>query len=221
MFVGCVITLTDCLRLVGYEVLMIQGQISIFELLEQSSNSNKNCQDCSAWIKGKCRDGEMRIESYPKCINKDKWRKRITKWEANEPAYQKWLKAPEETFIFSSQVERKELLDYMGVLARTEYHDAHHVCKQMPSNIRAWLNSCNENYFVFTEKGAMAGEQHDICPYCGANLKKNEGDVILFRKHEKYWVDHLYWDKPMHEKGELTPAEMFVHRAKHKKHFGN
>lgn len=200
---------------------MIQGQISIFELLEQSSNSNKSCKDCAAWINGKCRDSEMKVPDYPKCINKDKWRKRISKWEANEPIYQKWLKTPDETFIFAHQKERKELLNYMGVLAETEFEDAHHVCKQMPSNIHAWLNSCNENYFVFTEKGAMGGEQYDICPYCGANLKKNEGDVVLFKKKERYWIEHLYHDKPIHDHGELTPDEMSLYRAKFKEYFGH
>lgn len=200
---------------------MIPGQISIFELLEQSSNSNKNCEDCNYWHFLRCTWGEMRVDTYPKCVNKDKWKKRGTKWEANEPVYQRWLATPYETFVFAHQQERKELLMYMGVLSKTEYGGAHHVCKTMPPNIYAWLNSCHNNFFVFTEKGAMAGEQYDICPYCGANLEKNEGDVILFRRHEKYWVDHLYWDKPMHGKGELTRREMLDFRAHHKKHFGN
>ena len=199
---------------------MIQGQISIFELLEQPSNSNKNCEDCIYWIEkeSRCCYSDMRINS---CVNKDKWGKRMSRWEANESAYQRWLKAPDETFIFASQNERRELLKYMGVLSHTEYHSAHHVCKQMPQNIHAWLNSTTINYFVFTEKGAMAGEQYDICPYCGANLKNNEGDVILFKKHEKYWISHLYWDKPIHEHGEITDEEKTIYSRHHKKHFGN
>lgn len=57
-------------------LLMIQGQISIFELLDQSSTSNKNCQDCYAWHFNRCTWGEMMIPTYPKCVNKDKWHMR-------------------------------------------------------------------------------------------------------------------------------------------------
>ena len=58
---------------------MIKGQISIFELIDQSTSSNKSCEDCWAWYYNRCTWGEMRIPSYPKCVNKDKWRKRDEK----------------------------------------------------------------------------------------------------------------------------------------------
>lgn len=188
---------------------MIPGQITIFELLEEK----RMCSMCQHFALNECLN--------PKCKNMNLWSKRISRWEAEEPIYQRWLRTPEATFIFETQKERKELLIYMGVLTNTEYHNAHHVCKEMPENVYAWLNSCNNNYFVFTNRGDIFGKQHDVCPYCGADLTKNEGDVILFKKHEKFWIDHLYWSKPIHDHGKLTDEEMDLYRKEHRKYFGN
>lgn len=199
---------------------MIPGQITIFELLNQSTNDKKSCEDCKYWITHNSQGWCSELKDGP-CVNKNMWSKRTSKWEANEPTYQKWLITPDETFIFAHQPERKELLNYMGVLTNTEYHNAHHVCKEMPENVYAWLNSCNNNYFVFTNRGDVFGKQHDVCPYCGADLTKNEGDVILFKKHEKFWISHLYWDKPMHDKGSITEEERKIYSTEHRKWFGN
>jgi hypothetical protein len=62
---------------------MIQGQISIFELLEQSTNSDRNCEDCWAWYWNRCTWGEMMVKTYPKCVNKDKWKIRDDVRERN------------------------------------------------------------------------------------------------------------------------------------------
>lgn len=62
---------------------MIQGQISIFEIVERSLNSDKDCLDCWAWYYNRCTWGEMMIPSYPKCINKDKWKIRDDVKERN------------------------------------------------------------------------------------------------------------------------------------------
>ena len=186
---------------------MTVGQISIFELLE----TKRMCSMCKHFTLNEC--------LKPNCKAMNLWTKKISRWEHNEPTYQRWLKTPREIFIFVHQEERKEINTFIAILSASEYGRAHHVCKEMPPNIIAWLNCNIRNYFVFNEKGEMSGKQHDICPYCKADLKNNEGDVIVFRKDEKYWIDHIYYDKPKHDHGELTDEEYTRYRIEMDKGF--
>lgn len=35
-----------------------------------------------------------------------------------------------------------------------------------------------------------AGQHIEVCPFCGANLKAGEGDVVLIKADEGWWAIH-------------------------------
>lgn len=55
-----------------------------------------------------------------------------------------------------------------------------HVCRQKPENVKIWLNAMMPaEYWVKNNPGDVCGEHIEICPYCKANLKNGEGDVLI------------------------------------------
>lgn len=186
---------------------MIPGQITIFELLE----TKRMCSMCKHFTLNEC--------LKPNCKAMNLWTKKISRWEADEPIYQKWLNTPKETIILESQKERSQIARMINFLGTSEYGRAHHICKEMPDNIYAWLNTCHDNYFVFTVRGEMSGKHYSVCPYCGANLEKNEGDVVLIKTNANQWISHLYCHKPEHDKGYLTDEEHARYRIEMDKGF--
>lgn len=55
-----------------------------------------------------------------------------------------------------------------------------HVCPQKPENRKIWLNAMMPaEYWVMNKPGDPCGEHIEICPYCNADLKNGEGDVLI------------------------------------------
>ena len=55
-----------------------------------------------------------------------------------------------------------------------------HVCRQKPESVKIWLNSMMPSeYWVMGKSGDVCGEHVEICPYCEADLKNGEGDVLI------------------------------------------
>ena len=55
-----------------------------------------------------------------------------------------------------------------------------HVCRQKPESVKIWLNSMMPSeYWVMSKSGDVCGEHVEICPYCEADLKNGEGDVLI------------------------------------------
>lgn len=55
-----------------------------------------------------------------------------------------------------------------------------HVCRQKPESVQIWLNSMMPSeYWVMSKSGDVCGEHVEICPYCEADLKNGEGDVLI------------------------------------------
>lgn len=55
-----------------------------------------------------------------------------------------------------------------------------HVCRQKPESVKIWLNSMMPSeYWVMSKSGDVCGEHVEFCPYCEADLKNGEGDVLI------------------------------------------
>lgn len=55
-----------------------------------------------------------------------------------------------------------------------------HVCRQKPESVQIWLNSMMPSeYWVMSKSGDVCGEHVEFCPYCEADLKNGEGDVLI------------------------------------------
>ena len=55
-----------------------------------------------------------------------------------------------------------------------------HVCGRKPENMKIWLNAMMPaEYWVMNKLGNPCGEHIEICPYCNADLKNGEGDVMI------------------------------------------
>lgn len=88
----------------------------------------------------------------------------------------------------------------------TIYGGVAHVCGGMPEDVHVWRNVYavftgndardGREYWVLNHRGNPSGERIDVCPYCGANLRRGEGDVFLERNPGTFFADERnrrYW----------------------------
>lgn len=106
--------------------------------------------------------------------------------------YQLWLKAP-DLYIVPDDM-REEMKGYPHATHCDIYGSTLHVCDENDRTHYFWLNpgatpKGGGEYWVMNENGNPAGELVEICPYCGANLRKGEGRIALKKNHsrEKYY----------------------------------
>lgn len=105
-----------------------------------------------------------------------------------ECMFQKWASLPPEHTVPAGSPERplvrQELADGYGMV--WEY--ALHRCQWLPPDHYIWLNHIEApEYWVMNQGDDPCGEHVEVCPFCGADLRHGEGDVILMKADDGWW----------------------------------
>lgn len=96
--------------------------------------------------------------------------------------YRLWLQAPDLYIVPDEQ--REKMKSYPQDTVCDIYSATLHYCEENNGNHRIWLNvGCHgggrKEFWVINSKYKISGENCDVCPYCGANLREGEGRIAL------------------------------------------
>lgn len=91
---------------------------------------------------------------------------------------------PLETIIKETDERRKTIVHEVYRNYCNLYNSLKHKCANIPKNKYIWCNVYHFDggeFWVLNEDGQIGGAHIDVCPYCGADLKHQKGDVIAYR----------------------------------------
>lgn len=109
--------------------------------------------------------------------------------EESKAMYREWLTLPEEKLIPATSPERPGVHREMRRGFSKVWEKAIHRCHGMPPEAEIWLNEIEApEFWVLNHGDNPCGERVEICPYCGANLKSGEGDVVLVKDDGALWT---------------------------------
>lgn len=109
--------------------------------------------------------------------------------EESKAMYREWLTLPEEKLIPAHSQERSMVHKELRVGFGKKWRQAVHRCKGTPSDVTIWLNEIEApEFWVLNHGDNPCGERVEVCPYCGANLKSGEGDVVLVKDDGALWA---------------------------------
>ena len=105
-----------------------------------------------------------------------------------ERMFQKWMSLPPEQAVSAESPDRpwvrQELADGYGMV----WKYALHRCRGLPPDHYIWLNHIEApEYWVMNQGGDPRGEHVEVCPFCGADLRHGEGDVVLVKADDGWW----------------------------------
>lgn len=99
----------------------------------------------------------------------------------------------DEIFISEDDERRQSIVSQVYGYYCEVYNKLIHTCNNMPESAEIWCNTFSSHrkkeYWVKHSKGEIGGIHVITCPFCGAELEKGKGDVIVFKTHisEKKW----------------------------------
>ena len=108
-----------------------------------------------------------------------------------ENLFLQWRSLPRGMLIPEGDPRRREVRAMLATRYCLLWKQALHRCSDLPTGKYIWLNYIERpEYWVMNDEGNPAGQHIEVCPFCGANLKAGEGDVVLIKADEGWWAIH-------------------------------
>lgn len=108
-----------------------------------------------------------------------------------EKLFRRWQSLPAELPVLSGDPKRRDVRSMLGEKYCFLWKQALHRCQGLPAGKYIWLNYIElPEYWVMNDEGNPAGQHIETCPFCGANLKAGEGDVVLVKANGGWWAVH-------------------------------
>lgn len=105
-----------------------------------------------------------------------------------EQMFQKWRSLPPERLIPAESPDRHQVGAELANGYCMLWKQALHRCQGLPPNHCIWLNYIERpEYWVMNQDDDPCGEHIEVCPFCHANLKCGEGDVVLIKADDDWW----------------------------------
>lgn len=105
-----------------------------------------------------------------------------------DEAFSRWMYMPEEILIPEESELRPQIREILREALGIVWKQATHRCKETPAGKDIWLNEIEApEYWVMNDEGDPCGEHIEKCPFCGADLSRGCGDVVMTKADDTYW----------------------------------